>query len=52
MLEMIPYFSGLNRSQMDNILYGLSVQSYDAGEYIFLPGNMTDDVFFIVSGKI
>jgi hypothetical protein len=52
MLNNISYFVELSDHVIEEIVYSLSYESYDAGAYIFKPGMYLDEILFLVRGEL
>ena len=49
LLEMVPYFSGLQSKQLEELIYKLETVVFEAGDYVWLPGDVTNDIYFVIS---
>ena len=52
MLNYVPYFKPINPQNLHDILYSMKPDSFKEGQYIIKPGDLCDNIYFIVSGKL
>ena len=52
MIKRVPFLNELNHKTEQELVYGLKVRNFAAGEYIVKPGDVPNEIYFLADGKI
>lgn len=52
MLRRIEYFEFLADEMMEELIYSMDPTYLEPDSYLFLPGKIIDEIFFVINGSI